>query len=188
MTLEPRNLVMTINCCFYCGSKTEDIYWTEVEYRFGLKHCRAHSTDAKRDCNAYKHRWHIVDVTDAKAMPVMQPLFAHKSFIIPRSSGTLEEGWALNHGHHYAKSYICKIHEEWAAPMYKDELVKHVRIRNFLNTEEAAQVIAALDAGVYAMDAAAAAACKPAIPAPELSDIKLTECNGTVCRVYSADS
>jgi hypothetical protein len=85
---------MTPCCCFYCGSDI-DIFYTEVYDMFGLKHCDAHQANAKRDCNAYKHRHNLVDVLDAKELPALAPLFAPASFTVKRSNGALETGWVL---------------------------------------------------------------------------------------------
>ena len=187
MTLTPQSLAMTPLCCFYCGAHEENnVFHTEIEYRFGLKHCGAHSADARRDCNAYKHRHDMVDVLEAEEMPVLQPLFAHESFTVKRSSGALEDGWALRHGSHYEKVFICRFNNVWSAPLYKEELIKHVAIQEILASEEATQVIAALDAGVYAADAAAAAACIPGLSVQDPSFIKPAECDGVACRVLSA--
>ena len=184
ISLSPQSLVMTPLCCFYCGA--HNVFHTEIDYRFGLKHCGAHGADARRDCNAYKHQQGMVDVLDAKEMPAMQPLFAHATFTVQRSNGALEDGWALRHGSHYEKVFIYRVEGVWSAPLYKAELIKHVAIQEILAPEEAAQVIAALDAGVYAADGAAAAACIPGLAVLDPSFIKPAVCDGVVCRVFSA--
>lgn len=175
---------MTPSCCFYCGADKEyEVYLTEVYHRFGFKHCASHRADARRDRNAYRHRHNLVDVLDAKELPALQALFAPASFTVKRSNGALDAGWLLRYGSTCDKVYITKIGEEWAAPLGKTELVKNVRLRDLL--PDATAVIAVLDAGVYAADAAAAAACVPGLSARDPSYIKQVECEGVVCRVFN---
>ena len=179
-SLEPRSLVMTPLHCFYCGSNDDDIFHTEIQYLFGIKHCDKHKAAAKRDCNAYMHRNHIVDMRDAMVMPVMAPLFNQRSFTVTRTNGVLDEGWRLREGTHYDTQHMCVLKDEWHVPIYKGELVKCVPIKKLLNTEDASTVIAALEAGVYAADAGKAAA-----PVADPSCIGLAVCDGVVCRVFN---
>jgi len=188
MTLEPRNLRMTSICCFYCGSTVDsDISQTYVDYLFGIKHCSLHKSDATRDCNAYMHRNKLIDMRVAMSLPVLAPLFNQSSFTVKRSNGDLETGWCLREGSYFEPRYICVFKGEWHAPMYKEELVKHVPIKELLNAEDAATVLAALETGIYATDAAAAASCIPGMRGLDPACIGLVEHDGVVCRVVKGD-
>jgi hypothetical protein len=187
-TVTPMSLVMRPFCCFYCGSKEEDdIHQTEVIRLFGIRHCTAHTADADRDCNAYKHRECIVSMEDARDHPVLAPfLITLDSGTIPirRSSGILEEGWKPNNGSKLDEQFLRQCPERgWMVPMTNGTLAKCIPLSEIADSKEAVEV---LDSGVYAKDAEQVSLLVRADNALETPGISLVYCEGRVCRVFNA--
>ena len=187
-TVIPMSLVMRPFCCFYCGSKEEsDIYQTEVFHLLGIRHCTAHSADAVRDCNAYKHREFIVSMEDARDHPVLAPFLTtldDGTIPIRRSSGVLEKGWKPNNGSKLDEQFLRGCPERgWMVPMTNGTLVKSVPLSEFADSKEAIKV---LESGVYAEDAKQVSSLIKAETALEPSGISLAYCEGRICRVFNS--
>jgi len=164
----------------------DDIYQTEVFYLLGIRHCSAHKADAVRDCNAYKHHEHLVDMRDVRDHPVLTDLFdALDTGIIPirRSSGTLEIGWKPNYGYKTEEQFLKKCPERgWMIPMTNGTLIKSVPLSYFAESRSA---IEALDSGIYREDAEKASHLIQVEEALEVPGIGLAVCEGKVCRIFN---
>ena len=177
-------------CCAYCGSNVEDdIYQTEVFYLLGIRHCKEHTADAVRDCNAYKHQQCIVDMRDARDHPVLSSFLEtlDDGFSpIRRSSGALEIGWKPNYGYKTEEQFLKKKTEKgWMIPMTNDTLIKCVPLSEFTGSGAAIEV---LDSGVYREDAERASHLIRVEEALEVHGIGLAVCDGKVCRVFNPGS
>lgn len=159
-TLIPRNLVMTLNECFYCGIKDPD--FIQIQRLFGLKACNDHKACAIRDCNAYMHNMKMVKFEDAidnsKIAPFINYL-QNKSggFSILRSNGNLEKGWILKPHVWYNPCLIGCVEDEWHILCHNPtkELEKSVKISSFASQvpiELINDAITTLNEGIYKND------------------------------------
>jgi len=127
-----------------------------IGWMFGLYYCPSHETAARRDCNAHCHREKILPMSAARREPVLAAFLAKLDatpFVVQRTNGDCELDWSLDDTGYPSPSFIQHIEDKgWYLPVKNPEgLTKAVPITD-------TEVIAVLDAGVYAEDAAAMAA------------------------------
>ncbi len=95
---EPIRLVLVPLKCFYCDHAVEgDIYEWRIFHLFGIFHCSAHSSAARRDCETFMHREGIVRLCDARNHSVLGPFLTALGDTIPvlRSSGAVDTDWYI---------------------------------------------------------------------------------------------
>jgi hypothetical protein len=163
----PIHLSMTPLQCFYCrrfGNCHQ--YSGDLE---GIITCERHVTQGLRDCEAFLHYDSKVLLHDAIVCPGLKPFFdaLPETFSTIRSSGAVDEGWAISDLALSCNGRICRNPAgDWCIPIEKkaEGIARGASLRTFLTagvpgiTEElVAAAIAALDAGVYRASAEAQA-------------------------------
>lgn len=172
---------MTPLQCFYCrGFGNCHNYAGDME---GIITCESHVTQGLRDCEAFLHYDQKVLLHDAIGYPGLKPFFdaLPETFATIRSSGAVDEGWAISELALSCNGRICRNQAgEWCIPIEKktEGIGRGASIRTFLAagvpgiTEElVAAAISALDAGIYRASAEAQASAgvigvRPDTPTP----------------------
>ena len=190
----PCRLVLIQNKCFYCDA-TDPVYTTLVQWLFGIIHCRKHDAFAMRDVKAYMHSERKVAMGHAREHPDIRPLLElldAQPFTIRRSNGELQADWMLE----YKLTHLKKLDEfGWVIPLQysKDkDLVKNVQLSMFMEPDILAtfpptfadclaNAVRALDAGVYAKEAAEAVN-PTAVDTSAEGMMELVLCDGHVVR------
>jgi hypothetical protein len=152
----PTRLVMLPYTCFYCSA--ESTAETTALHLFGIRHCEAHTPDAKRDVEDYLVEHNIVRMSDAMNHDILGPFLRGlgETFPIRRSSGVLEEGWFL--------PWIPPLREElpivrkssqmgWGVNVTNGELQKFVPFQDLQHIPivppHLSEVLGVLERGVY---------------------------------------
>ena len=194
---------MTPLQCFYCrGFGNCHQYSGDLE---GIVTCERHVTHGLRDCEAFLHYDQKVLLHDAIVYPGLKPFFDALPATFPtiRSSGAVDEGWAISDQALSCNGRICRNPAgDWCIPIEKkaEGIARGASLRTFLTagvpgiTEElVAAAIAALNAGIYRASAEAQAAhaaigVRPETPTPRSEDgILEVMINGRLCHLLDED-
>ena len=149
-TLIPESLIMRRCECFYCGAEDEGA--VTIDWRFGIKVCRAHQERGERDCRAYLHRQNFVRIEDALRIPTLRRfldiLQIHPFLAVERTSGAIEDDWSFRAGSVFESAFFSfSSAGRWDVPMYNKRLNvnKSVPIINFLRPEITAGMVLPAD-------------------------------------------
>ena len=133
-TIEPTSLVMRYNRCFYCSADSTGDYGES--HIFGIRHCAAHATAARRDYGAFLHTIDKVALHDAYNNAQLNPLLIFletTDMNIRRTNGTIENNWRLRQPNYADFIRICKIGDEWCVPMiHNNHITKNVPLVHFI--------------------------------------------------------
>jgi hypothetical protein len=140
-SLNPRNLVMTVNKCFYCDNN-ENIYMVCVDRLFGLKTCPEHKANAKKDINAYMKKNKSIHAYRAMKNNDVKDFFNYfqNEMKVVRSNGVIDSGWKLMVNNFDSMPTIRFHNGEWLIPVIKmqegrDGVIKNIKLSDFLNPD-----------------------------------------------------
>jgi hypothetical protein len=131
MSIIPHSLVMHSFKCDYCDcSNEDDILETSVGCSYGIYHCKAHASNAEKDCKVFLARMqtipfaHVVHDSSSVVTKLLQYLSEHR-YEVHRSDGTIDADWrpCSSYGLDMCK-FICKPGGNWYIGSEKGELCK----------------------------------------------------------------
>ena len=145
---------MTPTSCHYCGAPGGGHYTIHALY--GILACDAHKADAQRDIDAHLHDANMVRIADARAAAPAFFAGLPPTFAVKRSSGAIDDGWALPNEEH-DRVYVKRRHDgEWLLTVEKksEEIAKGVPFTDFIGlpgitADAVATLITALERGFY---------------------------------------
>ena len=203
MYLKPDSLIMRHVECAYCGSTGDDIFDAQVyDHTFGIRHCSAHSIDAKRDVRAYLHTVNRVRISDVLLHPVLGNFLDYfKSPVsIRRTSGLVDGGWTLNMPEWRNQTLIGLTEGEWYMPLIQLEtgITKNILISSLLDVgvaecnpgmigERIPGVLALLKEGVYKADHDAQQLAGEEHRLVESEGVALALVNGEITRIWAGE-
>ncbi len=200
-SIEPTSLVMRYNRCFYCKADSTGDYGES--HIFGIRHCAAHATAARRDYGAFLHKIDKVALYDAYNNAQLHPLLTFletTDMNIRRTNGIIENNWHLRQPNYADFVRICKIGEDWCVPMiHNSHITKNVPLVHFLETtilvananilpENFTQMVAnalmVLEAGIYRSFYMEAASLNPPSPIEETCGVVIYDTEVGQVRVF----